>query len=107
MGMVVTVVTENVVVQVSDVQLTSVDDGKPLDEKQRKSAVVIGTDAASVNFPSAMCLTMRSVMPALLVRRGTEKPMVLSHALRPSTATLFRMGWIRCFISFGVRRARP
>lgn len=48
MSMVVTVVTENVVVQVSDVQLTSVDDGKPLDEKQRKSAVVIGTDAAFV-----------------------------------------------------------
>ena len=48
MSMVVTVVTENVVVQVSDVQLTSLDDGKPLDEKQRKSAVVIGTDAAFV-----------------------------------------------------------
>jgi hypothetical protein len=48
LSMVVTVVTENVVVQVSDVQLTSLDDGKPLDEKQRKSAVVVGTDAAFV-----------------------------------------------------------
>jgi hypothetical protein len=33
---------------VSDVQLTSLDDGKPLDEKQRKSALVVGTDAAFV-----------------------------------------------------------
>jgi hypothetical protein len=48
MSIVITVVTENVVVQVSDVRLTSLDDGKPLDEKQRKSALVIGTDAAFV-----------------------------------------------------------
>jgi hypothetical protein len=48
MSMVITVVTKDVVVQVSDVQLTSLDDGKPLDEKQRKSALVVGTDAAFV-----------------------------------------------------------
>jgi hypothetical protein len=48
MSIVITVVTKDVVVQVSDVQLTSLDDGKPLDEKQRKSALVVGTDAAFV-----------------------------------------------------------
>lgn|ERR1700683_3756745 len=48
MSTVITVVTENVVVQVSDVRLTSLDDGKPLDEKQRKSALVVGTEAAFV-----------------------------------------------------------
>jgi len=48
LSIVITVVTENVVVRVSDVRLTSLDDGKPLDENQRKSALVVGTDAAFV-----------------------------------------------------------
>jgi hypothetical protein len=48
MSIVITVVTQNVVIQVSDVRLTSTKDGKPLDEKQRKSALVVGTDAAFI-----------------------------------------------------------
>jgi hypothetical protein len=48
LSIVITVVTENVVVQVSVVRLTSLDDGKPLEGKQRKSELVVGTDAAFV-----------------------------------------------------------
>jgi hypothetical protein len=48
MSIVITVVTENVVVQVSDVRLTSIKYGTPLDKKQRKSILVVGTDAAFV-----------------------------------------------------------
>lgn len=48
MSIVITVVTKSVVVQVSDVRLTSLSNGKPLDKKQRKSALVLGTDAAFV-----------------------------------------------------------
>jgi hypothetical protein len=48
MSIVITVVTKNVVVQVSDVRLTSLSDGKPLDKKQRKSVLVLGSDAAFV-----------------------------------------------------------
>lgn len=48
MSIVITVVTKNVVVQVSDVRLTSLNDGKPLAELQRKSMLVVGTDAVFV-----------------------------------------------------------
>jgi hypothetical protein len=48
MSIVITVVTENIVVQVSDVRLTSIKYGTPLDKKQRKSILVVGTDAAFV-----------------------------------------------------------
>ena len=48
MSIVITVVTKNVVVQVSDVRLTSLNDGRPLDQLQRKSMLVVGTDAVFV-----------------------------------------------------------
>jgi hypothetical protein len=47
MSIVITVVTPNVVVQVSDIRLTYFN-GKPHEKKQRKSALVVGTDAAFV-----------------------------------------------------------
>lgn len=48
MSIVITVVTPNVVVQVSDVRLTSLENFKPLDQLQRKSMIAVGTDAAFV-----------------------------------------------------------
>jgi hypothetical protein len=48
MSIVITVVAPNVVVQVSDVRLTSIKEGTALTKKQRKSILVIGTDAAFV-----------------------------------------------------------
>jgi hypothetical protein len=48
MSIVITVVTKNVIVQVSDVRLTFLNDGKRLDELQRKSMLVVGTDAVFV-----------------------------------------------------------
>lgn len=48
MSIVITVVTENVVVQVSDIRLTSLENFKPLAQLQRKSMIAIGTDAAFV-----------------------------------------------------------
>jgi len=48
MSIVITVITPNVVVQVSDIRLTYSESGKPADKQQRKSALVVGTDAAFV-----------------------------------------------------------
>lgn len=48
MSIVITVISPNVVVQVSDIRLTYFESGKPADKKQRKSILVVGTDAAFV-----------------------------------------------------------